>query len=97
MLESSRDAAQSFDGGMNRMNTNPEQIKIPVCLTLPKQYVNFWEELRRIYGLPESALEQLASNAVIADFNNIHDQLPLKEDLQAQAEIKQHLSLGESL
>lgn len=75
------------------METNPEYIKIPISLTLPKQYVDFWEELRRIYGLPESALEQLASDATITDLNCIHEMLALKEDIIAKPEIKPSLTL----
>lgn len=76
------------------METNPEYIKIPVSLTLPKQYVGFWEGVRRIYGLPESALEQLATDATIGDLNCIHEMLALKEDIIAKPEIKPSLTIG---
>ncbi|MDD5474342.1 MAG: hypothetical protein PHU34_09385 [Candidatus Methanoperedens sp.] len=87
-----RDVAHSCTGGMNNMDTNLEQIKIPVCLTVPKQYVDFWEELRRIYGLPEEALDLLVSNTLIADLNSLHETLQSIEIL-APNEIRKALSL----
>lgn len=69
-----------------------DKVNLPINLELPKQYVEFWGELRRIYGLPADALNRVASEQMIEYLNLMHDGLA-EQPVIGSGDVRKSLSL----
>ncbi|HIH45253.1 MAG TPA: hypothetical protein HA257_09375 [Candidatus Methanoperedenaceae archaeon] len=63
---------------MSPMRGGGETVKstsLEVTITIPENYVVFWEKLRTFYSLPDDALNQVLSEQFIQYINLMHDEL----------------------
>lgn len=63
-----------------------------VNLIIPDHYLEFWEELRRIYRLPADALDRVVSEQLINYLNMMYDNLA-EQPVTGSRNIRKSLSL----